>query len=385
MSVRAMAVVWESNLRSDLKFVALALADVADEDGGNVFPSQATVARKVGKTDRSVRDSLGALQEACVLREVGWPEGRLHPPTKRYELDLAAVAGLPKGTPWTVKEEPAEADEPTECATDCGERPETVAALGSERDPETVSTTTPATVSGGAEIIDIRGRKPTSGHPGSPLPTIHPDPSSDPISPPVSARVTGSSLFDYLQAARAEVAGQRGKPGPVLSDDERGVLAYLHSRASEVIAGADAPVTGWCEDLARRGLTRSDVDYGIGEAAPSAGVRKGLKYLRGVLLRRVEEREAGHDPDRRGGDGRRDAGGSGRGGVGFGGGRGAAGRGRGARGGTGVAGRYDRPAGGGGVPAGDEREGDELDPAEVERILAGSAAGAAGGAGGTDA
>ncbi len=105
MSVRAMTVVWESNLRSDLKFVALALADVADDEGRSIFISQPTVAGKVRKTDRAVRDSERDLEAAGVLIEDPWPEGTPHPPTKRRRLALEALAALPKGTPWTVRAE----------------------------------------------------------------------------------------------------------------------------------------------------------------------------------------------------------------------------------------------------------------------------------------
>jgi len=66
-----MAAVWESDLPSDEKFVALCLADFANDDGTHVYPSQETIARKVSKTDRAVRDTLVKLRHRGVITETG--------------------------------------------------------------------------------------------------------------------------------------------------------------------------------------------------------------------------------------------------------------------------------------------------------------------------
>ena len=48
MSIKTMMWVWESDLPPIERLVALAYADHADQDGGNIYPSLSTVAKKVG-------------------------------------------------------------------------------------------------------------------------------------------------------------------------------------------------------------------------------------------------------------------------------------------------------------------------------------------------
>lgn len=70
-----MAAVWDSDLPSDEKFVALALADFADDAGTSIHPSQAYIAWKVGKSDRAVRDSLVRLIERGIFEKVSGEGG----------------------------------------------------------------------------------------------------------------------------------------------------------------------------------------------------------------------------------------------------------------------------------------------------------------------
>jgi len=70
-----MSRVWDSDLPSDEKLVALALADWADDAGGSIYPSQDYLAWKVGKTDRAVRDSLRRLRERGIIEAVSGQGG----------------------------------------------------------------------------------------------------------------------------------------------------------------------------------------------------------------------------------------------------------------------------------------------------------------------
>jgi hypothetical protein len=54
MSVTAMAWVWRQNLTPAAKIVLLAIADHADDDGGNAYPSKGTLALKTGYSERQV-------------------------------------------------------------------------------------------------------------------------------------------------------------------------------------------------------------------------------------------------------------------------------------------------------------------------------------------
>lgn len=67
MSVRMMALVWELDLPKPEKFLALALADFADDDGGNIYPSVARLAWKTSDSTRNVRRLLRRLEESGLL------------------------------------------------------------------------------------------------------------------------------------------------------------------------------------------------------------------------------------------------------------------------------------------------------------------------------
>ncbi len=58
-----MARVWDSSLEPTERFVLLCLADAANDDG-RCWPSAATIARKTGLSERAVRYSLKALEDA---------------------------------------------------------------------------------------------------------------------------------------------------------------------------------------------------------------------------------------------------------------------------------------------------------------------------------
>lgn len=67
MSVKLMTKVWDSDLPTTEKFLCLALADFANDNGESVFPSQEYMAWKVSKDARSVRRALARLKELGVL------------------------------------------------------------------------------------------------------------------------------------------------------------------------------------------------------------------------------------------------------------------------------------------------------------------------------
>ncbi|MCK9496716.1 MAG: hypothetical protein M0R75_14660 [Dehalococcoidia bacterium] len=111
MSVRVMSAVWDSDLPSDEKFVALALADWADDDGRRIYPSQGLLAWKVGKTDRAVRDTLTKLHKRGVLDKVGRHYGGAehggHGATVEYQINLDALPGRPAWVSPFRPEEPS--------------------------------------------------------------------------------------------------------------------------------------------------------------------------------------------------------------------------------------------------------------------------------------
>lgn len=66
MSVRVMALVWDSTVPAPERFTLLALADRADEDG-RCWPSIATLAAKCRTRDRTIQRHLSSLREIGVL------------------------------------------------------------------------------------------------------------------------------------------------------------------------------------------------------------------------------------------------------------------------------------------------------------------------------
>ena len=70
MSIKIMTLVWESYLPSNEKFVLLALADHARDDGSRVYPSIETISKKTGFSERTVQRQMRKLQALGVLEIV---------------------------------------------------------------------------------------------------------------------------------------------------------------------------------------------------------------------------------------------------------------------------------------------------------------------------
>jgi DNA-binding transcriptional regulator PaaX len=86
VSFHVLNAVWKLPLELPLgptdKLVLVKLADYARDDGGNVYPSVATVARECWLSERSVRYALGRLLKAGHIRKEV-PAGRYRPATYR--------------------------------------------------------------------------------------------------------------------------------------------------------------------------------------------------------------------------------------------------------------------------------------------------------------
>lgn len=75
MSVRVMSQVWDLKLPHADKFVLLAMADHADHDGNNVYPSVRTIAIKTGYSERQVQRIITSLEESKLLIQVQTGQG----------------------------------------------------------------------------------------------------------------------------------------------------------------------------------------------------------------------------------------------------------------------------------------------------------------------
>lgn len=84
MSVKIMGSVFDSHLERDKKFILLAFADHADHDGGTIYPSIATIARKTGYSERQVqRITASLINDGIMIRDGIGPHGAY-----RYHINL---------------------------------------------------------------------------------------------------------------------------------------------------------------------------------------------------------------------------------------------------------------------------------------------------------
>ena len=140
MSIRLMNAVWESSLPTYERFVALALADCAD-DSGRCWPSVETIAAKCGMSERGVRNCLRSLEGMGVLTseqrpgrstvyvltypgtrcppEHGAPRNTVPPPRNDVPpTPEPGAGGAEPGAPRTIKNHKLTNNEPKEPSPD---------------------------------------------------------------------------------------------------------------------------------------------------------------------------------------------------------------------------------------------------------------------------
>lgn len=93
MSIKVMTWVWaHSPAQGTDRLILLAIADSADDDGGNAWPSEATLADKAKVSERTVRRSIRSLEEMGVLtvepHAGGLPETRPDRRPNRYKVHM---------------------------------------------------------------------------------------------------------------------------------------------------------------------------------------------------------------------------------------------------------------------------------------------------------
>jgi hypothetical protein len=110
MSVGIMALVFASDLPTIDRFVALALADHAHDDGTRVWPSIASLSTKVGMGTTATRNAVHRLEADGVIVKVREGGGRNRPSEYRFNPDWLkathAVGFLPDDNPTPESEKP---------------------------------------------------------------------------------------------------------------------------------------------------------------------------------------------------------------------------------------------------------------------------------------
>lgn len=94
MSVRAISEVWNREVPGPLMLTALALADHADHDGRNTYPSVGLLAWKTGQSRRTVQRHLRALEASGFIEPAGYPNGG-HGRATRYHFNFEKVGLKP--------------------------------------------------------------------------------------------------------------------------------------------------------------------------------------------------------------------------------------------------------------------------------------------------
>lgn len=104
MSIKLMSLVWEIDLPPGEKLVLLALADQANDEGTQCWPSVETIAKRSGQGVRTVRRALASLEQAGHLtrqhRDGTSTQYRVHPGQSGTP---AKSAPLPKTTQTPAK------------------------------------------------------------------------------------------------------------------------------------------------------------------------------------------------------------------------------------------------------------------------------------------
>lgn len=88
MSAKISGLVWELDLPREEKYVLLCLADHANHDGGDVFPSIGLVAWKTGYSERRIQELMRHLEHRRLLVRVEERIGRGK--TTKYRIDVNA-------------------------------------------------------------------------------------------------------------------------------------------------------------------------------------------------------------------------------------------------------------------------------------------------------
>lgn len=71
MSIKIMNLVWDSDLSRDKKYICVALADWANDDGGNIYPAIKRIAWKTGYSETQVRAIINSLVGEGIITRQG--------------------------------------------------------------------------------------------------------------------------------------------------------------------------------------------------------------------------------------------------------------------------------------------------------------------------
>ena len=100
MSVKIMGLVWDCDLPRNEKYVLLALADHADHEGCNIYPSVERVAWKTGYDERMIQRITKSLVKKGILVRDGTGNHR----TNKYKIEIKCLPERPDFIPTSKSE-----------------------------------------------------------------------------------------------------------------------------------------------------------------------------------------------------------------------------------------------------------------------------------------
>lgn len=161
--------------------VLLAIADSADKDSGEAWPSQATIARRARQTERSVRNVLARLRDAGWLTWAPRQRGNGSRASNVYSLNLAML----------------------------GEARERGACSSAARNP--VPGTSRNSVPGGSGTPFRGASEPRSGHAPEPRSALEPSQNKEPCATVEKRRAAVRSALPPDGASRPGLTGATGQ------------------------------------------------------------------------------------------------------------------------------------------------------------------------------
>ena len=185
MSIALMTEVWKLDLQAPRKMVLLALADNANDEGTNCFPSVATIVEKCSMSERTVQGHLQALEETGLIRRKERSGRSTHYTLNVERISALALARKCKKASQRFKNNPEGRPAQVEVIHNAGAIPTPADSAGVPANPRAINT--PA-ISAGVQ------------NPPRPPQILHPTPAdSAPITTKEPSLKTTTTFSDAIE------------------------------------------------------------------------------------------------------------------------------------------------------------------------------------------
>lgn len=97
MSIKLMAMVWDSTIQTSQKMALLAMCDWADDEGGSVYPSIAKLAKRISCSERQAQRIVHGLIDDGLVAVVGNFLGGVPGQSRQYRINVKKLFTLSLG------------------------------------------------------------------------------------------------------------------------------------------------------------------------------------------------------------------------------------------------------------------------------------------------